>query len=66
LRKGLKYWALSLLPQNIDELMALKLTLFLVVGKDVVKFQIFGDSLVVINWMQGVFSLENLCLRPIF
>jgi len=52
LRKGLKYWELSLLPQNIDEFMDTKLTLFLVVEKYVVKFKIFGDSLVVINWMQ--------------
>jgi hypothetical protein len=46
--------------------MALKLILMLVAKKGVMKIKNFGDSLVVINWLQGLYSLEKILLRPIF
>lgn len=45
--------------------MDLKLILMLAAEKGVPKIQFFGDSLVVINQIWGVFSLENFLLRPI-
>jgi ribonuclease HI len=51
---------------NVAEFMALKITLMLVVEYGAIKLQVFGDSLMVINWMLGVCVVENFLLRPIY
>jgi ribonuclease HI len=51
---------------NLAEFMALKLLIMLVAEKDVHNIQFFGDSLDVINWMNGSCELNNYVLRPIF
>ena len=42
---------------NFVEHMELKLLLMLVIEKGVQNLQTFGDSLVVVNWINGFFSL---------
>lgn len=34
--------------------------------KDAQNIQIFRDSPVIVNWMKGIYHLENYTLRPIF
>jgi ribonuclease HI len=51
---------------NKAELMALKLLLILSAEKGAQKLQIFDNSLVVVNWMNGTNSLENFNLQPIY
>nr|QHR87972.1 hypothetical protein Q903MT_gene1984 [Picea sitchensis] len=45
--------------------MALKLSLILAAERGVSRLQVFGDSLLVINWMNGRNQLENLLLQPV-
>ena len=47
---------------NYAELYALKLLLRLALDKQVSKIQVFGDSLLVINWITGKFRSHNLQL----
>jgi ribonuclease HI len=51
---------------NLAELMALKPLLILSAKEGVPNIQISGDSLVVVNWMNGTYSLETYSLRPIY
>jgi ribonuclease HI len=46
--------------------MVLNLTLVLDAEKGASNIQIFGHSLVVINWMLGLNSLENFMSRPLY
>jgi hypothetical protein len=46
--------------------MGLKLVLMLAVQKNVQKLQVMEDSQGVINWLIGVYSLENFMLQPIY
>lgn len=50
---------------NFAELMALKLSLILAAERGVSRLQVFGDSLLVRNWMNGRNQLENLLLQPV-
>ena len=50
---------------NYAEICALKLLLTLAKRNQVEKFQIFGDSQLVINWANGKFRLMNLELSMI-
>eukprot|EP01018_Ginkgo_biloba_P002192 Gb_33330 [translate_table: standard] len=51
---------------NYAELLALKLLLKLATDKEVRSLQVFGDSLVIIKWMQGRRRVENILLRLIY
>jgi ribonuclease HI len=51
---------------NYYELLALKLVLLLALEKGISHIQIYGDSLLVIQWMKGDFSLHNFTLQPLF
>lgn len=51
---------------NYAELLALKLLMKLAAKKGVTRSHVFGDSLVVLNWMNGKFKMGNLVLSPIF
>jgi ribonuclease HI len=46
--------------------MALKLVLMLAQENGVSQIQIYGDSLLVIQWMKGEFNLHNFTLQPLF
>jgi ribonuclease HI len=48
------------------ELLALKLTLMLDVEHGAINLQVFGDSQLAINWMQGEIELENFLFQPVF
>ena len=50
---------------NFVEICALKLLLTLAREKHIVKFQLFGDSQLVINWANGKFWLLNLELAQV-
>ena len=50
---------------NLDELYALKLLLILELDKQISNIQIFGDSLLVINWITGKFRIHNLHLAQL-
>ena len=50
---------------NLAELYALKLLLILALDKHISKIQVFGDSLLVINWVIGKFRIHNLQLSQI-
>ena len=45
---------------NFAEICALKLLLSLVLGNQISKIMVFGDSLLVINWVTGKFIIHNL------
>ena len=47
---------------NLADLYALKLLLILALDKQISKIQVFGDSLLVINWITGKFRIRNLQL----
>ena len=47
---------------NIVELCALKLLLSLALGNQISKIQVFGDSLLVINWVTIKFRIHNIQL----
>ena len=47
---------------NYAELFALKLLLILALDKHISNIQVFGDSLLVINWITGKFIIHNLQL----
>jgi hypothetical protein len=51
---------------NLCELMALKLVLMLAWEHGVTHIQIFGDSLLVIQWMKQELVLRNFMLQPLF
>jgi hypothetical protein len=44
--------------------MALKFLMKLAANQGVSKLQVLGDSVVVINWMEGSYRLHNLTLQP--
>jgi ribonuclease HI len=46
--------------------MALKLVLTLAQEQGISQIQIYGDSLLVIQWMKGEFNLCNFTLQPLF
>ena len=50
---------------NFAEICALKLLLSLALGKQISKIMIFGDSLLVINWVTGKIRIHNLELSQI-
>ena len=50
---------------NLAELYAMKLLLILALDKQITKIQVFGDSLLVINWITGKFRMHNLQLALI-
>ena len=50
---------------NLVELYAMKLLLILALDKPITKVQVFGDSLLVINWIIGKFIIHNLQLAQI-
>ena len=50
---------------NLAELCALKLLLTLALDKQISKIQLFGDSLLLINWVTGKFRIHNLQLAQI-
>jgi ribonuclease HI len=50
---------------NRAELMALKLLLLFVVDKNISSLQIFGDSLLVISWIQKTQRCHNILLAPL-
>lgn len=51
---------------NYAELLALKLLLRLAAHIVIFKIQVFGDCLLVINWITGDSRMTNLVLNPIF
>ena len=51
---------------NFVELMALKLLLFFALEKDSRRIQIFGDSLVILNWVNKVQRRRNISLITLF
>jgi len=51
---------------NFAEILALKLLLLLVYEKGIRSIQVFGDSLLIINWLRGSCKMEKYLLRPIF
>jgi ribonuclease HI len=46
--------------------MSLKLVFILALEKEITQLQIFGDSLLVIQWMKGDYMLRNFLLQPLF
>ena len=50
---------------NFVELSTLKLLLILALEKQISNIQVFGDSLLVINWISGKFRIHNLQLAQI-
>eukprot|EP00253_Pinus_taeda_P010579 PITA_10579 len=50
---------------NFAELSALKLLLCWLITKNISSAQIFGDSLNVINWVNGKYRCQNYMLRPL-
>jgi ribonuclease HI len=50
---------------NYAELMALKLLLLFAKEKQVTSLQIFGDSQLVVKWVQNHARCQNIMLRPI-
>ena len=50
---------------NFAEICALKLLLSLALGNQISKIMVFGDSLLVINWVTGKFRIHNLELSQI-
>jgi ribonuclease HI len=50
---------------NFAELMVLKLSLILAAERGVSCLQVFGDSLLVRNWMNGRNQLKNFLLQPV-
>ena len=50
---------------NFTELYALKLLLTLALDKQVSSIQVFGDSLLVINWIRGKYKSHNLNLAQL-
>lgn len=51
---------------NFSELMALKYLMKLAAANGVLHLQVFGDSELVINWMDGRDRLNTMFLQPIF
>ena len=51
---------------NTIELFSLKITLQLVIMKGVQKIQVFGESKLVIVWLQSRIPPRNIYLRPIY
>lgn len=51
--------------QTIVELMSLKLSLTLAAEHSVNNLQVFGDSMLVIKWMQNEYTLRNFTLQPL-
>ena len=47
---------------NYVELSALKLLIILALKKQIMNIQIFGDSMLVINWISGKFRVHNMQL----
>ena len=56
---------MGIATNNIAKLCALKLLLSLALGNQISKIQVFGDSLLVINWVTGKFIIHNLQLSQI-
>lgn len=50
---------------NFAELSALKLLLCWLINRNIFTVQIFGDSLNVINWVNGKYRCQNYMLRPL-
>ena len=50
---------------NFTELYALKLLLTLALDKQVSRIQVYGDSLLVINWILGKYRINNLHLAQL-
>jgi hypothetical protein len=51
---------------NLDQIFALKMVITLSTEKGAQKIQIFGDSHVVVNWVNVIDNLENFTLSLIF
>jgi hypothetical protein len=47
-------------------LLYLKLLLLLAKERNISHLHIYGDSQLVINWMTGVYSMQNYSLQPLF
>jgi ribonuclease HI len=56
---------LGLGTNNYAELMAIKLLLLFAGEKGVQTIQIFGDSMIVINWIHKAQKCHNILLQPI-
>ena len=50
---------------NYAELLGLKLLLKLALENHIIKLQVFGDSHLVINWVNGLYRMHNLLLSPL-
>ena len=50
---------------NMAKLYALKLLLIMALDKQINNIQVFGDSLLVINWIMGKFRIHNIFLAQI-
>jgi ribonuclease HI len=50
---------------NYVELMSLKLLLLFAIEKRVESLQIFGDSLIVVNWARNTMKCHNIILFPL-
>ena len=50
---------------NYTELLALKHLLKMDLDQSITHLQVDGDSVVIINWMEGSYEMENMLLHPI-
>ena len=50
---------------NYTELLSLKLLLKLALDNQISKLQVFGDSQLVINWVNGLYRMHKLLLSPL-
>ena len=50
---------------NLAKLYAMKLLLILALDKQITKIHVFGDSMLVINWITGKFRIHNLQLAQL-
>ena len=51
---------------NYAELMALKLLLYFALERNYRKIQIFGDSLVILNWINKIQKCRNISLSALY
>jgi ribonuclease HI len=58
-------WGLGPGSNNYAELMALKLLLTFVGEKGINNLQLFGDSMVIINWIRKIQKCHNIRLQPL-
>jgi ribonuclease HI len=53
-------------PNNLVEMLASKLALTLATEYGIIRIQIFGDLLLIMNWFNKKFTLRNFTLQPLF